>query len=213
MQEKEAEMAAISTQRTRFVDEQVDRLQEEERRAQEEAANAKKQLKQLTKDFQYNLQLLNDRDMELELLENQISTHKEAEAKRALVRTCRLSSSAAVLRSPVIQADSLETTARDLQEIAQVKEESNDLRAQLNRAAEDAEAARLAHQSKDEEHEAALRSAHAELDDASASLQQQIATCADVRFRGQHASQSHAHGLTRRRLIALSLGNVAAADR
>ena len=82
LQEKETEMAAISAQRTRFVDEQVDQLQEQERKSREEAANSKKQLKQLTKDFQYNLQLLNDRDTELELMENQITAHKETENKR-----------------------------------------------------------------------------------------------------------------------------------
>jgi septal ring factor EnvC (AmiA/AmiB activator) len=87
VQEKEYEMAAISAQRTKFVDEQFDKLQEQERKGREEISNLKKQLKQLTKDFQYNLQLLNDRDTELELLENQVFAHKSTEAKRLQVRT------------------------------------------------------------------------------------------------------------------------------
>ena len=81
MQEKEGEMAAISAQRTRFVDDQVDKLQQQEIKSREEIANLKKQLKQLTKDFQYNLELLSDRDTELELLEGQITSLRQAEAK------------------------------------------------------------------------------------------------------------------------------------
>lgn len=76
LQEKETELAAISAQRTRFQDRQADELQEQEHSLREEAAAAKRQLKQLTKDFQYNLQLLKDRDTELELLENQVTAHK-----------------------------------------------------------------------------------------------------------------------------------------
>ena len=78
-----------------------------------------------------------------------------------------------------------------MQEVAGAKEEVNDLRAQLNRAAEDAEAARLAHESKGAEQETALQSAHAELDEASASLQQQIAACADVRLRTTVHARMH----------------------
>lgn len=60
-------------------------MQERERKHLEDNNKLKGQLKQLTKDFQYNLQLLKDRDTELELLENQISAHKETSAMRAKV--------------------------------------------------------------------------------------------------------------------------------
>ena len=87
LQEKETEMAAISAQRTKFADQQLETLQERERRSREELETVKGQLKQLTKDFQYNLQLLTDRDTELELLENQVAAHKATDIKRAAVRT------------------------------------------------------------------------------------------------------------------------------
>ena len=78
-------MAAISAHRTKFADEQLEILQGQDKKNKEEISTLKGQLKQLTKDFQYNLQLLSDRDTELELLENQVSAHKATEAKRASV--------------------------------------------------------------------------------------------------------------------------------
>jgi chromosome segregation ATPase len=86
VQEKESELASIAAQRSKFVDEQLDRLQEQDRKNKEEINKLKAQLKQLTKDFQYNLQLLNDRDTELELLEKQVEAHKEAASTRGKVR-------------------------------------------------------------------------------------------------------------------------------
>jgi hypothetical protein len=86
LQEKEAEMAAISAQRTKFADAELERLQESEHTSRAEIANLKKQLQQLATDFKYNLQLIKDRDTELEVLENQIKAHKTTEARVSEVR-------------------------------------------------------------------------------------------------------------------------------
>jgi hypothetical protein len=86
VQEKETELAKIAAERSRLVHEELEQMQERERKHIEDTTKLKGQLKQLTKDFQYNLQLLKDRDTELELLENQISAHKETSAVRAKVR-------------------------------------------------------------------------------------------------------------------------------
>ena len=85
MQEKESELANISAERNRLVDEELERLQAQEHRNNEEITKLRSQLKQLTSDFKYNLQLLKDRDTELELLENQITAHKETASMRAQV--------------------------------------------------------------------------------------------------------------------------------
>jgi SMC interacting uncharacterized protein involved in chromosome segregation len=84
-QEKETELANITAERSRLVQEELARMQERERKHVEDNNKLKGQLKQLTKDFQYNLQLLKDRDTELELLENQITAHQETAAMRAKV--------------------------------------------------------------------------------------------------------------------------------
>lgn len=84
-QEKETELANITAERSRLVNEELEQMQEREKKLNEDNNKLKGQLKQLTKDFQYNLQLLKDRDTELELLENQISAHKETSAVRAKV--------------------------------------------------------------------------------------------------------------------------------
>jgi predicted nucleic acid-binding Zn-ribbon protein len=79
-------MAAISAQRTKFADAELERLQESERTSRAEIANLKKQLQQLATDFKYNLQLIKDRDTELEVLENQVNAHKTTETKLSEVR-------------------------------------------------------------------------------------------------------------------------------
>lgn len=67
---------SIAAQRNRALAEQLERLQEQESRGKDEINRLRSQLKQLTKDFQYNLELVKDRDTELELMENQIKAHK-----------------------------------------------------------------------------------------------------------------------------------------
>jgi hypothetical protein len=86
VQEKETELAKITAERSRLVHDELEQMQERERKHIEDNTKLKGQLKQLTKDFQYNLQLLKDRDTELELLENQIAAHKETSATRSKVR-------------------------------------------------------------------------------------------------------------------------------
>lgn len=83
VQEKETELASIAAQRSRALAEQLERVQEQERKGKEEISKLRSQLKQLTKDFQYNLDLLKDRDTELGLLENQIKAHKETAETRS----------------------------------------------------------------------------------------------------------------------------------
>jgi chromosome segregation ATPase len=85
LQEKESELASISAEKNRLVDEELERLQAQEQKHNEEISKLRGQLKQLTSDFKYNLQLLKDRDSELELLENQITAHKETASLRAQV--------------------------------------------------------------------------------------------------------------------------------
>lgn len=83
VQEKETELANIAAQRSRALAEQLERVQEQERKGKEEISKLRSQLKHLTKDFQFNLELLKDRDTELELLENQIKAHKETSELRS----------------------------------------------------------------------------------------------------------------------------------
>lgn len=83
MQEKETELANMAAQRSRALAEELEQVQEQERRGKEEISKLRSQLKQLTKDFQFNLDLLKDRDTELDLLENQVKAHKETSELRS----------------------------------------------------------------------------------------------------------------------------------
>lgn len=83
IQEKETELASIAAQRNQALAEQLERAQEQERKGKEEISKLRSQLKQLTKDFQFNLELLKDRDTELDLMENQIKAHKEMADQRS----------------------------------------------------------------------------------------------------------------------------------
>lgn len=86
LQEKETEMAAISAQRTKFADAELEKLKEADRTSRAEIGTLKGQLKQLAGDFKHNLQLLKDRDTELDLLENQVAAHKATEARQSEAR-------------------------------------------------------------------------------------------------------------------------------
>eukprot|EP00892_Ulva_mutabilis_P009621 jgi/Ulvmu1/7030/UM033_0089.1 len=83
IREKESELASIAAQRSRVLAEQLEQSQEQERKGKDEIIKLRSQLKQLTKDFKYNLDLLKDRDAELELMENQIKAHKDTAEQRS----------------------------------------------------------------------------------------------------------------------------------
>jgi predicted nuclease with TOPRIM domain len=85
VQEKEGELAKLAEQRKKLIEQQMEQLQEAERKHKDEISNLRSQLKQLTQDFQYNLQLLHDRDIELDAMENQLAVQKEVDTGRMQV--------------------------------------------------------------------------------------------------------------------------------
>ena len=196
-------MAAISAQRTKFADAELEKLKEADRTSRAEIGTLKGQLKQLAGDFKHNLQLLKDRDTELDLLENQVAAHKATEARQSEVcgapRTaasctnvsqeafgvCAVLTAWVARRARVIEQASV-------QEIAELKEALASLEARAEAAearAKTAETAVEVHRRRYEEDLARLQAAHAEAlrraEDAAAAahdkLQQHIAVAADVR--------------------------------
>lgn len=162
IQEKESELASIAAQRNRALAEQLEKAQEQERKGKDENVKLRSQLKQLTKDFQYNLELLKDRDTELELLENQIKAHKETSEQRSQELAD------AIRRIDEAKLSMVSCESRAEQALAQ------------KAAAEERCANKLAVAQR--EHDASMADVLAQLDASKAQLQHEMAKLVDVRF-------------------------------
>jgi chromosome segregation ATPase len=85
MQEQEDDLAMMANKRNQVADDKAQQLEESDRASQKDLTRLRGQVQQLTADFKYNLKLLKDRDTELELLESQLATSKEASQKHKRV--------------------------------------------------------------------------------------------------------------------------------